>query len=128
MNNVNSHSWRKALVANVLKAVFVERNPQSVLQHFSDSYIQHNPLIPNGKAAITALVASLPLNFVYEMGKVVADGNLIMVHGRYSGWGPKPLIAVDIFRTEGYLLAEHWDVMQEEVPAQLTASGHPMFP
>jgi predicted SnoaL-like aldol condensation-catalyzing enzyme len=50
-----------------------------------------------------------------------------MVHGRYVGWGPKPMIAVDIFRVANGKLAEHWDVMQEEVEASATASGNPMF-
>jgi predicted SnoaL-like aldol condensation-catalyzing enzyme len=49
------------------------------------------------------------------------------VHGRYTGWGPKPMVAVDIFRVEDGKVAEHWDVMQEEVPAGRTASGNPMF-
>jgi predicted SnoaL-like aldol condensation-catalyzing enzyme len=62
-----------------------------------------------------------------DPGMVVAEGNLVMVHGRYVGWGPKPMIAVDIFRVVNGKLVEHWDVMQEEVPASETASGNPMF-
>lgn len=50
-----------------------------------------------------------------------------MIHGRYTGFGPKPIIAVDIFRVAEGKLAEHWDVLQEEVPAEATASGRPMF-
>jgi predicted SnoaL-like aldol condensation-catalyzing enzyme len=50
-----------------------------------------------------------------------------MVHGRYTGWGPKPMIAVDIFRVAGGKVAEHWDVMQEEVPAAHSANAHGMF-
>ena len=68
-----------------------------------------------------------PAEFRYEMGMVVAEGDLVMVHGRYTGWGPNPMIAVDIFRVANGKLAEHWDVMQEEVPASATASGNPMF-
>jgi len=33
----------------------------------------------------------------------VAEGGLVMVHGRYVGWAPKPMIAVDIFRIERIL-------------------------
>jgi predicted SnoaL-like aldol condensation-catalyzing enzyme len=57
----------------------------------------------------------------------VAEGDLVMVHGRYVGWGPKPMIAFDIFRLADGKVAEHWDVMLEEVPAAATASGNPMF-
>jgi predicted SnoaL-like aldol condensation-catalyzing enzyme len=37
------------------------------------------------------------------------------------------MIAVDIFRVADGKIAEHWDVMQEEVPATQTASGNSMF-
>jgi predicted SnoaL-like aldol condensation-catalyzing enzyme len=57
----------------------------------------------------------------------VADGDFVMVHGRYTGWGPKPMVAVDIFRVNDGKVVEHWDVMQEEVSAAETASGHAMF-
>lgn len=56
-----------------------------------------------------------------------ASSDLVMVHGRYTGWGPKPLVAVDIFRVKDGKVVEHWDVMQEEVPADQTACGNPMF-
>ena len=117
----------KALVIEVLQTVFVERDTSIVSTHFSNNYIQHNPLIPNGSESIPPMVATLPAEFRYEMGMVVAEGDLVMVHGRYTGWGPNPMIAVDIFRVADGKLAEHWDVMQEEVPASATASGNPMF-
>ena len=50
-----------------------------------------------------------------------------MVHGRYTAWGPKPVVGVDIFRVADGKVVEHWDVLQEEVPADFTKSGNPMF-
>lgn len=117
----------KALVIEVLQAVFVKRDTSIVSTHFSSDYIQHNPLIPNGPESIPPMVAALPPEFQYEMGMVVAEGDLVMAHGRYTGWGSNPMIAVDIFRVVDGKLAEHWDVMQQEVPASATASGNPMF-
>ncbi len=117
----------RALVVEVLQTVFVKRDTSIVSTHFSSNYIQHNPMIPNGPESIPPMVAALPPKFRYEMGLVVADGDYVMAHGRYIGWGPKPMIAVDIFRIENDKLAEHWDVLQEEVPASSTASGNPMF-
>lgn len=58
---------------------------------------------------------------------VVAEGEYVMIHGRYTGWAPKPVVAVDIFRIVGGKLVEHWDVLQEEVPVEKTVNGHPMF-
>ena len=78
------------------------------------------------RAAIAKLIPTLK-DLSYEIGMVVAEGDLVMVHGRYVGWGPKPLVAVDIFKVKDGKVVEHWDVMQEEVPASATASGNPMF-
>jgi len=59
----------------------------------------------------------------YELGMIVERATSVMVHGRYIGWAEKPLVAVDIFRVRNGKLVEHWDVMQEEVPASATASA-----
>lgn len=64
----------------------------------------------------------------YERGTLMADGDWVMVHGRYQGWAGKTMIAVDIFRVNGGKIVEHWDVMQEEVPPGQTGSGQAMFP
>jgi predicted SnoaL-like aldol condensation-catalyzing enzyme len=111
----------------VLKGAFIDRAPSVVARLFAPGYIQHNPTLPNGPGPIPALIAGLPANFEYELGMAVAEGDLVMAHGRYTGWGPKPMVAVDIFRVVDGKVVEHWDVMQEEVPASKTASGNPMF-
>ena len=116
----------KQIALRALIGAFIDRDP-NVVEHFTADYIQHNPTIPNGPATIKDLIPKLPKDFSYQPGMAVAEGDLVMVHGRYVGWGPKPMIVVDIFRIEGGKVAEHWDVMQEEVPAEKTASGNPMF-
>jgi predicted SnoaL-like aldol condensation-catalyzing enzyme len=113
----------KELVLAGIKGVFIERDPTVLDRLFSDDYRQHNPQIPNGTAAIKALLA----DFKYEPGLVVAEGDYVTIHGRYFGWGPKPMMAVDIFRVANGKLAEHWDVMQEEVPAAHTVNGNRML-
>jgi predicted SnoaL-like aldol condensation-catalyzing enzyme len=116
----------KQIVLEVLKRAFIERDPTVVEQCFAANYKQHNPIIPDGPSAIAKMIPTLT-GLTYEPGMAVADGDLVMVHGRYTGWGPKPMVAVDIFRVENGKVAEHWDVMQEEVPAANTASGNAMF-
>jgi predicted SnoaL-like aldol condensation-catalyzing enzyme len=116
----------KEIVLKVLKGAFIERDATVIDRYFSSDYVQHNPVIPNGSKAIASMIPTLK-DLSYEIGMVVAEGDLVMVHGRYVGWGPKPLIAVDIFKVKDGRAVEHWDVMQEEVPASATASGNPMF-
>ena len=38
------------------------------------------------------------------------------------------MVAIDIFRVENSKVVEHWDVMQEEVPATEAVNGNSMFP
>ncbi len=117
----------KALVIEAITRVFVERDLTAPEELFHSDYRQHNPSFPNGNGALAGLISSLSDDFKYEMGMVVAEGDLVMVHGRFVGWGPKPMIGVDIFRIRDGKLAEHWDVLQEEVPVSQTASGNAMF-
>ena len=117
----------KALVLRAITGVFVDRNPAVLDELFSPDYRQHNPQIPNGIEAIKGLLAQLPESFDYQSGLVMADGDYVAVHGRYVGWAAKPMVAIDIFRVANGKIAEHWDVMQEEVPAAQTASGNGMF-
>ena len=116
----------KEVVLEVLKRTFIDRDPTVVDQYFGANYTQHNPVIPDGPLAIAKMIPTLTA-LTYEPGMAVADGDLVMVHGRYTGWGPKPMVAVDIFRVDDGKVVEHWDVMQEEVSAADTASGHAMF-
>jgi predicted SnoaL-like aldol condensation-catalyzing enzyme len=52
----------------------------------------------------------------------------VVLHGRFSGLGlPVNWIAVDIVRVQDGLLAEHWDVIQDEATREQSKSGHPMF-
>ena len=117
----------KALVLAGIKGVFIDRDPAVLDRLFSDDYRQHNPQIPNGPSAIKMLLRNLPADFKYEQGLVVAEGDYVAIHGRYVGWGPKPMVAVDVFRVANGKIAEHWDVLQEEVPAAESANGNSML-
>jgi len=116
----------KEIVLEVLKRSFINRDPTVVEQYFGANYRQHNPSIPDGPSAIAGMTPTLAA-LKYEPGMAVAEGDLVMVHGRYTGWGPKPMVAVDIFRVQDGKVVEHWDVMQEEVSATDTVSGNAMF-
>jgi predicted SnoaL-like aldol condensation-catalyzing enzyme len=117
----------KAIVLEFLTKTFTDRDFSALERWLSADYIQHNPLIPGKRAGLRTLVEKYPEGRHYEPGKIIlAEGDFVMAHGRYSGGG-KTLIAADIFRFEGDLIVEHWDVLQEEVPTERTVAGNPMF-
>jgi len=58
----------------------------------------------------------------------MAEGDFVIVHGRYSNTGlPANWIVADIVRIENRLLVEHWDVIQDESTRDQSKSGNPMF-
>ena len=105
----NATDANKALVLAGIMGIFIDRAPTVLDRLFSNDYRQHNPQIANGTAAIKALLGNLPGDFKYEPGLVMADGDYVSIHGRYFGWGPKPMVAVDIFRVAHGKIAEHWE-------------------
>jgi predicted SnoaL-like aldol condensation-catalyzing enzyme len=91
-------------------------------------YIQHSAHIAPGREGLFNLIKSLPLTLKYEPGTMVADGDFVMVHGRFSGFGtPVNWIAADIVRIENRILVEHWDVIEDEATEEQSKSGRPMF-
>ena len=115
----------KDFVVQAITELFINGDVTAIDRYWAEDYIQRNPMFPSGSAVIREAFSNMPEGFKYEIGMVIAEGDLVAIHGRYAGLGPKPLIVVDIFRVENSKIAEHWDVMQEEVLD--TASGNPMF-
>jgi predicted SnoaL-like aldol condensation-catalyzing enzyme len=114
----------KALVLKAVTELFGDGDVSALDRYYTDNFIQHNPQVADGTDGLRALVSSAS-GLHYQTGLATADGDIVMVHGRYEGLAPKPVVGVDIFRVENNRITEHWDVLQEEVTP--TASGHPMF-
>lgn len=106
----------RALVLDAMTSLFQRHDASAVERLYAPNYIQHNPTISQGRDALQALVAALPQDVYYEPGLVVAEGDFVAIHGRIRGWADEPQVVVDLFRVEGGRLAEHWDVLQNEVP------------
>lgn len=104
----------KALVQEAMVALFQRRDASAVERFYAANYIQHNPNIPQGREALQELVANLSDAVYYEPGLMVAEGDLVAIHGRIRGWADAPQVVVDLFRIEDGKLAEHWDVLQNE--------------
>jgi predicted SnoaL-like aldol condensation-catalyzing enzyme len=117
----------KALVLEAMTSLFQRRDASAVERLYAPNYIQHNPSIPQGRDALQALVANLSPAVYYEPGLIVADGDLVAIHGRIRGWADAPQVTVDLFRVARGKLAEHWDVLQNEVPVTQSFGGVTMF-
>ena len=118
----------KALVLEAFDTLFNRRDYAAAERFWSDRYIQHSAHIPPGRDGLFNLVKSIPSTLRYEPGEIVAENDLVIVHGRYSGIGqPASWIVADIVRIKDGLLAEHWDVIQDEATRATSKSGLPMF-
>jgi predicted SnoaL-like aldol condensation-catalyzing enzyme len=118
----------KALVLEAFDALFNRRDYDAALRFWSDRYIQHSAHIAPGRDGLFNLIRTLPDTLKYENQLIVAEGDYVVAHGRFSGIGrPAAWIAADIVRIEDGKLAEHWDVLQDEATQAQSVSGLPMF-
>jgi predicted SnoaL-like aldol condensation-catalyzing enzyme len=118
----------KALVLEAFDALFNQRDFPAAERFWSPDYIQHSAHIAPGRDGLFNLIKAAPPDMRYENALIVANGDIVMLHGRFSNVGqPADWIVVDVVRLEDGLLAEHWDVIQDEVTAEESISGLPMF-
>ena len=118
----------KALVLEASDTLFNRRDYKAAERYWSPNYIQHSAHIGPGRDDLFDLIKSIPPTLKYEPGLIVAEGEFVIVHGRFSGHGrPKNWIAADIVRIIDGVLVEHWDVLQDEASRTESKSGRPMF-
>jgi len=118
----------KALVLEAFNTLFNKRDYAGAERYWSPHYIQHSAHIAPGREGLFNLIKGVPPTLKYEPGMIVADGDFVIVHGRFSGNGlPVNWIAADILRIKAGILVEHWDVIQDEATKEQSKSGNPMF-
>ena len=126
--NQTIESKNKALVLEAFDTLFNKRDYVAAERYWSPQYIQHSAHIEPGREGLFNLIKSIPPTLKYEPGTIVAEGDFVIVHGRFSGFGaPVNWIAADILRIEDGILVEHWDVIQDEATEEQSKSGAPMF-
>jgi predicted SnoaL-like aldol condensation-catalyzing enzyme len=118
----------KPLVLKAFDTLFNKRNYEFAEEFWSDRYVQHSAHIPPGRDGLFNLIRALPDALRYENQLIIAEGDYVIAHGRFSGNGrPAAWIAADIVRVEHGRLAEHWDVLQDEATQAESKGGLPMF-
>ncbi len=115
----------KKVVETLCETVFRNHDFSQLDNIMLDSYIQHNPDCPQGKAGFIRffkeLFEGVP-DFSYTIKKIIAEGDVVMMYSTTTGthkgeWlgnpptgNPLNYDVVDIFRIENGKIAEHWDV------------------
>ena len=118
----------KALVLEAFDTLFNKRDYVAALRYWSPHYIQHSAHIAPGREGLFELVKAAPPTLKYEPGLVVAEGDFVILHGRFSGLGlPANWVVADVLRIEEGIVVEHWDVIQDEATKEQSKSGRPMF-
>jgi predicted SnoaL-like aldol condensation-catalyzing enzyme len=118
----------KRLVLEAFDTLFNKRDYEAAKRYWSPNYIQHSAHIEPGRDGLFNLIRNAPPTLKYEPGLIVAEGDHVIVHGRFSGRGSSVnWIAADIVRIEDGVLKEHWDVLQDEATEEQSKSKAPMF-
>jgi predicted SnoaL-like aldol condensation-catalyzing enzyme len=116
----------KAMVLKAFDTLFNQRNYAKAAEFWSESYIQHSAHLPPGRNGLFGLVRAMPPSLRYENHLILAEGEDVMLHGRFTGHGAaRPWLAADRLRLENGLLAEHWDVLADEPTQAESISGLP---
>src|SRR5260221_8053796 len=104
---MNVQEKNKSLVLEGFDTLFNKRDYAAAEKFWSPNYIQHSARIEAGRDGLFNLVKGSPSTLKYEPGLIVADGDYVIVHGRFSGFGaPVNWIAADILRIENGIFAE----------------------
>ena len=118
----------KGITLEAFETLFNHRDYEAAEKFWSPEYIQHSAHIPAGRDGLFNLIRNLPATLRYENHLVVADGDTVITHGRFSGIGlPANWITADIMTLKDGVLVEHWDVIQDEATKLQSQSGNPMF-
>lgn len=118
----------KVTVIEAFETLFNRRDYQAAERFWAPDYIQHASHLEQGREGLFKEARQLPPAFRWSYDMIAAEGDLVWVHGRYSGRDvPTNWIAVDILKVKDGVFVEHWDVLQDEVSRTVSKSGLPMF-
>src|SRR5258705_2578525 len=111
----STEAQNKAIVLEAFDTLFNKRDYGAAERFWSPNYVQHSAHIEPGRDGLFNLIKSMPPAFKHEHEQIVADGEILIVHSRFSRFGQaKSWIVGDFERQVDGLLVGHWDVVEDE--------------
>ena len=104
-----------------------EGNPRKAVGLYVGSeYIQHNPLVGDGKEPFIAYFERMAKEYPkksIEFVRAVAEGDMVALHTHQIWPGNEEYVTMDFFRfDDSGKIMEHWDAMQQIPDAQYFAN------
>lgn len=111
------------------ETAFLGRPRAAVERYVGPEYIQHNPLVGDGKEAFIAWFERMAAEFpdkTIEFVRAVAEGDLVALHTHQVWPDGDEYVTMDFFRFNAMgRIVEHWDSIQQF--PQTSANGNPMY-
>lgn len=116
----------KRLVYDFWREVFEGGHMELADKYMAESYIQHNPNVPTGRAAFVGFFSKVAKPKPIEprvkapLVAITAEGDLVILSFVREGADPKDATKkytttwFDMFRIEGGKIAEHWDAAPKQ--------------
>lgn len=117
------------LVVDFYDAFFNHHQVKAADAAVADTYVQHNPDLPNGRRPLVEFFAGYFHEHPQTQSRIIhvsASGDLVWLHVHDTDApGDRGDAVVDIFRVQAGRIVEHWDVIQP-IPAK-AANTNSMF-
>ncbi len=102
---------------------------RAVELYVGDEYIQHNPLVGDGRQAFIDYFDEMARDYPgkqIEFVRAVAEGDLVALHTHQTWPDGDEYVTMDFLRFDDHgKIVEHWDSIQD-VPAE-TKNGNSMY-
>lgn len=114
---MDKYERNKKYAMDFYSMAFNENNPaEAVEKYVGDEYIQHNPLVKDGKQSFIDYFKRMneeyPVKTVHFV-RAIAENNLVVLHCKQKWEGDHEYAGMDIFRfDDNGKIVEHWDVLQ----------------